>query len=83
MESEPLLFNELKDAFFSLIIDKSSGHDEVSFYVIKKCFSELCEPIKYLLNLSRVNPLMPGGNKKVTHTKTNLQLKAAGLFKYV
>ena len=22
---------------------------------------------------------MPGGNKKVTHTQTNLQLKAAGL----
>ena len=25
------------------------------------------------------NPLMSGGNKKVTHTSTNLQLKAAGL----
>ena len=25
---------------------------------------------------------MPGGNKKVTHTQTNLQLKAADLFKY-
>ena len=34
-----------------------------------------------------INPLMPGGNKKVTHTETNLQLNAqrsaAGLFKYV
>ena len=34
-----------------------------------------------------LNPLMPGGNKKVTHTETNLQLNAersaAGLFKYV
>ena len=29
------------------------------------------------------NPLMPGGNKKVTYTQTNLQLKAAVLFKYV
>ena len=28
-------------------------------------------------------PLIPGGNKKVTHTETNLQLKAADLFKYV
>ena len=27
--------------------------------------------------------LMPGGNKKVTHTYTKLQLKGAGLFKYV
>ena len=26
---------------------------------------------------------MPGGNKKVTHTETNLQLKAGGLFQYV
>ena len=29
------------------------------------------------------NPLMPGGNKKVTDTWINLQLSAAGLFKYV
>ena len=29
------------------------------------------------------NPLMPRGNKNVKHTSTNLQLKAAGLFKYV
>ena len=26
---------------------------------------------------------MLGGNKKVTHTETNLQLSAAGLLKYV
>ena len=26
---------------------------------------------------------MTGGNKKATHTWTNLQLKALGLFKYV
>ena len=34
-----------------------------------------------------INPLVPGGNKKVIHTQTNLQLNAqrlaAGLFKYV
>ena len=29
-----------------------------------------------------LNPLMPGGNKKATYTQTNLQLSAAGLFKY-
>ena len=29
------------------------------------------------------NPLMPGGNKKVTYTSTSLQLKPPGLFKYV
>ena len=30
-----------------------------------------------------VNPLMPGGNKKVTYTQINLQLSAADLFKYL
>ena len=29
------------------------------------------------------NPLMPVGNKKVTHTYINLQLSSPGLFKYV
>ena len=32
---------------------------------------------------SALNPLMPGGNKRVTHTQTNLKLSVAGLFKYV
>ena len=40
MESHPLSINELKDAFFSIKINKSPGHDEVSFNVIKKCFGE-------------------------------------------
>ena len=30
-----------------------------------------------------INTLMPGGKKKVTHIQTDMQLKAAGLFKYV
>ena len=29
-----------------------------------------------------LNPFKPGGNKKVTHTQTNLQRSPAGLFKY-
>ena len=44
MESQPLSINELKDAFFSLKINKSPGHDGVSFNVIKKCFGKLCKP---------------------------------------
>ena len=35
MESQPLSINELKNAFFSLNINKSPGHDGVSFNVIK------------------------------------------------
>ena len=37
----------------------------------------------FLRTASEFNPLMPGGNKKVIHTQTNLQLKTAGLFKNV
>ena len=36
-----LLINELKDIFFSLKINKSSGVDNVSFNIIKKCFEVL------------------------------------------
>ena len=34
MDSKPLSINELKDAFFSLKINKSSGVDDVSFNII-------------------------------------------------
>ena len=44
--------NELKDAFFSLKINKSPGNDDISFNVLKKCFSSLREPLKYLFNPS-------------------------------
>ena len=37
----PLLLNKLKDAFFSLKIIESSGVDNVSFNITKKCFGAL------------------------------------------
>ena len=49
MESQPLSTNKLKDVFFSLKI-KSPGRDGVSFNLTKKCFGELCGPLKYLFN---------------------------------
>ena len=68
MEPEQLLMNELKDAFFSLKIDKSSGYDDISFNVLKKCFSSFCEPLKYLLNPSIEKGIFPDDLKiaKVT-----------------
>ena len=68
MESQPLSIIELKNAFFSLKIKKSPGHEWVSFNVIKKCFGELCEPFKYLFNLSIVKGTFPDDLKiaKVT-----------------
>ena len=45
MESNQFSINELKDAFFSLKINKSSGYDEISFNVVKKCFGKLYYPL--------------------------------------
>ena len=46
MESNPLSTNELKNAFFSLKINKSPGFDEICCNVVKKCFAEIYDPIK-------------------------------------
>ena len=51
MGSQAISINEMKDAFFSLKMNKSSGHNGVSFNAIKTCFGELREPLKYLFNL--------------------------------
>ena len=68
MDSKPLSINELKDAFFSLKINKSPGVDDVSFNIIKKCFGVLCEPLIYLFQLSLENGVFPDDLKiaKVT-----------------
>ena len=68
METKQLSMNELKDAFFSLKINKSPGYDDISFNVLKKCFSSLCEPLKYLFNLSIEKGIFPDDLKiaKVT-----------------
>ena len=42
LETKQLLMNKLKDAFFSLKINKSPGYDDISFDVCKRCFSSLC-----------------------------------------
>ena len=44
-ENKPLSINELIEAFFSLKINKSTGHVDIS-YVASKCFGELCTPTK-------------------------------------
>ena len=59
METKRLSMNELKDAFFFLKVTKSTGYDDISFNVLKKCFSNLCEPLKYLFNLSIQKGIFP------------------------
>ena len=59
MDSKSLLINELKNVFFSLKINKSSGVDDVSFNIIKKCFGMFCESLTYLLQLSLEKGVFP------------------------
>ena len=44
--------NELKEAIFSLQINKSFGHDGISFNVLKHCFGSLHKTLLYIFNLS-------------------------------
>ena len=68
MDSKPLSINDLKDALFSLKINKSSSVDDVSFIIIKKCLGVLCESLIYLLQLSLQKRVFPDDLKiaKVT-----------------
>ena len=54
-----LTTNELKDAFFSLKMKKSTGADEISVIVIKNCFGELDDIPKYVFDLSLQTGIIP------------------------
>ena len=48
----PLSVNELKNTFFSLKINKSSGYDGISFNVVRNCFGRFLKPLSiYLIRL--------------------------------
>ena len=54
-----LTVNELKEAFFSLKLNKSPGYDEISFNVIKKCFGSLHKPLLHIFDQSLRNGIFP------------------------
>ena len=60
--------NELKDIFLSLQTNKSPGHDEISFDVIKSCFGSLSKPLLHTFRLSLEEGIFPDNLKtaKVT-----------------
>ena len=60
MQYKSISINELRDAFLSLKLNKSPGYDKISFNVIKKCFSDLCELLKHVFNLSIETGVLPG-----------------------
>ena len=68
MQTASLTINELKDAFFSLKINKSPGADEITFNVIKECFGDLSDILKYIFDLSLQSGTFPDSLKvaKVT-----------------
>ena len=68
LPSKALSINELKEAFYSLKINKSAGHDDIDFHVVKQCFGELSRPLKYLFDLSLQKGIFPNKMKiaKVT-----------------
>ena len=59
MQHESVLINELRDAFFSLKLNKRPEYDEIIFNVVKKCFRELCKLLKLVFNLSIETGVFP------------------------
>ena len=59
MQHKLVSINKLSDVFFSLKLNKSPGYDEISFNAVKKCFDELCEPLKHVFNLSIETGVLP------------------------
>ena len=55
--------NEFKEAFYSLKTNKSPGHDDISFKVIKQCFGKLNGPFKLLFDLSLSISIFPDNLK--------------------
>ena len=68
LENKKVTTNELKEAFFSLKINKSAGFDDMSYNVVKNCFGELSDPLLHIFNLSLLNGMFPDSLKtaKVT-----------------
>ena len=60
-----LTVNELKEAFFSTKINKSSGYDGISFNVVKNCFGPLIKPLMYIFNLSLVKGIFPKWSREL------------------
>ena len=59
LPSQSFSINELKEVFFSLKTNKSSGADEINFNVIETFFGELCGPLKYLFDSSLQSGVFP------------------------
>ena len=55
----PVSINELKDAFFSLQINKSPGYDDISFNIVRQCFASIHKPLLFISTLSLQTGICP------------------------
>ena len=55
--------NKLKEVFFFLQTNKSPGHGEISFNVIKGCFGSLNKPLLNIFRLSSEDRIFPDNLK--------------------
>ena len=55
----------------------------MSFNIIKKCFGELCEPLKYLFNLSIVKGIFPDDLKTAKFTQIYKANKNGGNYRSI
>ena len=71
MNEKCLEEKELQDAFFSVKINKSSGHDDVNFNIVKQVFQYIKEPLQHVFNLSlpddlkiaKITPIFKSGEQ--------------------
>ena len=59
MRTDSLTISEIKEEISTLKINKSPRYEEISFKVIKNCFSELIMPFKYLFEMSLESGTFP------------------------
>ena len=59
LQRKDLSDNELKDAFYSLKTNKSSGYDDINFDAIRNAFGSLIKPLKHVFSLSLTKGIFP------------------------
>ena len=78
----PLTTNELKDVFFSLKTKKNPGYDEVSFNVIRHCFTVLYKPLLHIFNISIEKVIFPN-NLKIARVTAILRLAMKKIYETI
>lgn len=58
-----LAINKWTKVAFLIKSNKSSGYDDINLNVVKKCFEEINDPLKYIFNLILENGIFPKKRK--------------------